>query len=78
MGNNFVGQIHTAINHSASINYINNAVGFSNFCNGFADSGTNRIQQGSLFFINLLREGDFKPEVATAYVKEFKEAINSL
>ena len=29
-------------------------------------------------FINLLREGDFKPEVATAYVKEFKEAINSL
>ena len=29
-------------------------------------------------FINLLREGDFKPNVATAYVKEFKEAINSL
>ena len=29
-------------------------------------------------FINLLREGDFKPDVATAYVKEFKEAINSL
>ena len=25
-------------------------------------------------FINLLREGDFKPDVATAYVKEFKEA----